>query len=970
MSEGATTIAPVVPTNDPQQAAVVAHERGALVVTGKAGTGKTWALQERFVRLLDSGIDSSRVALVVRSKAERIAIRDALQERIGATSELHVLTIHALAFAVAGQLGIGGEEPIEVLDATEQFALVRELLEGEDPGEWPAYGQMLHSRGFAEQVRTFLLRAQESAQEPDVIAARAAAAGLSGFAELAGFYQRYLDVLAATGRTDYPGLVLHAAAAAHARTGDGSFDHVMVDDHHDTTLAAHALIESLAPTSLVFSGRLDGHVFSFTGTTDAPFRALVDDPDVANVELPVQHRGTPSLRAWSSVHPSDEFTAVARELRRVHFEEGVPWHDLAVVARRADLHLTGIIRALDDAAIPRVAPENARSLLVEAGTMPYVTALRWCARPEQRDLLAEPLLSSELTRLTPAEARSLVRSAKVNGKPPREAFDHAAELHLDAAQTVKELRDALAAASATAEGSVGQTFRSLWHQLPHSRRLVEAEARGDATARRDLDAILALAATIADHDGSADPSTEAFLVWLEAGAEGPGLAAEDERRDAVRVLTAHGTAGREFDSAIIIGASEGNFPSVSRPEPMFDLAALDGPILQAERTRQRLEDEGRLFELVTSRARRTVLCTASDEHDPAERSPIRSRFLTHVAWEAAPTPPFGDPVSAGEALALWRRILADHEASEVDRLVALEGLLAIGDDPSTWWYQRDWTDPGGRLKDQPRVSASRLSTLDDCELKFVLREELGLESGSSAAMWVGKAVHKIMEDADNGEIPRTARALSSTAHQRWRPEMFSSTAASNAWLRIVQDQILPRWLAEYGSRETLVAEQRFQFTFDDALVTGAIDRIGKLDEGTEITDYKTGAKPYGDAKIPDDNLQLALYYLALHEVPELQTYLPVNHIELAFVRHESKGRIVRVERDFTPDDKHDYESAIRERLSELIGHVNNLYDGAPIPPDPTANCRFCSFKPLCPLYDQSGDVLPEETSRTDAEDVA
>ena len=199
-----------------------------------------------------------------------------------------------------------------------------------------------------------------------------------------------------------------------------------------------------------------------------------------------------------------------------------------------------------------------------------------------------------------------------------------------------------------------------------------------------------------------------------------------------------------------------------------------------------------------------------------------------------------------------------------------------------------------------------------------------------------------------------------SAQARWRPDIFASVAASNAWLRIVQDEILPRWLAEYGDRETLQAEQRFAFDYDDALVTGAIDRIGRLEDGSEITDYKTGAKPWGDAKIPDDNLQLAIYYLALHEVPELQQYLPVNHIELAFVRHETHGTIVRVERDFTPDGAATYEEAIRERLSELIAHVNDIYDGAAFLPDPAANCRFCSFKPLCPLFDQSGDVLPAD----------
>ena len=53
---------------------------------------------------------------------------------------------------------------------------------------------------------------------------------------------------------------------------------------------------------------------------------------------------------------------------------------------------------------------------------------------------------------------------------------------------------------------------------------------------------------------------------------------------------------------IVVGTVEGNFPSLSRPEPMFDLDALDHPISQSDRNRARLEDERRLFRMVLGRA--------------------------------------------------------------------------------------------------------------------------------------------------------------------------------------------------------------------------------------------------------------------------------------------------------------------------------------------------------------------------------
>ena len=42
---------------------------------------------------------------------------------------------------------------------------------------------------------------------------------------------------------------------------------------------------------------------------------------------------------------------------------------------------------------------------------------------------------------------------------------------------------------------------------------------------------------------------------------------------------------------IVLEALEGDFPSLSRPEPMFDLATLEGAIARSEVNRRRLADE-------------------------------------------------------------------------------------------------------------------------------------------------------------------------------------------------------------------------------------------------------------------------------------------------------------------------------------------------------------------------------------------
>src|SRR4029077_3934865 len=180
---------------------------------------------------------------------------------------------------------------------------------------------------------------------------------------------------------------------------------------------------------------------------------------------------------------------------------------------------------------------------------------------------------------------------------------------------------------------------------------------------------------------------EGFLEALDAGEHGPGgISREGAEGDAVQVLTAHGTVGQEFDTVLVAGATEGNFPSLSRPEPMFDLAALQRVRSRSEQVRERLEDERRLFRMVVGRARRRVVLVAADMHPDADELTQRSRFVDElgVTWSAGPEGTDDDPVSVREAAASWRRQLADRNVEAWRRLAALEGLRALGADPATW----------------------------------------------------------------------------------------------------------------------------------------------------------------------------------------------------------------------------------------------------------------------------------------------
>ncbi|HEX6330030.1 MAG TPA: ATP-dependent DNA helicase [Actinomycetota bacterium] len=946
---------------DSRQLDVLGHARGALLVTGGFGTGKTTVLRERFLHLLAHGADPDRVVVVVGSRRAREEARRVLLARLPASvANLRVSTIHGLAYQVvsARYHDLRYERPPAILAAPEQFAKVQELLAGEDPERWPAYGTLLGLRGFADAVRQLVLRAQEALIGPDEIVRAAEARSLGGWRELAEFLRRYQEVLDAEGAVDFAGLVAQAAVAAEL--GEPPFDHVLVDDYQDATFGTERLLAALAPQSLVVAGNPDAHVYSFQGTTSVPLLRFRERFAADEVGLETEHRAAKvEVLARAAAHSSEEHAGVARELRRLHVEDGVPWRDLAIVVRRQGPHLGGLLRALDDAGVPRHAPESGLALTAEPATVPFTLAMRWIARPLERDGLAEPVLVSELGGLSPPAARSLLRTARASGRPPSEALDLADRLDPPERDELRMLTIALGRADAVA-GSVIEAFRALWERLPYAARLV-ARAETSPMARRDLDAVVAFARAVERAGGSADPSVAAFVDQLEAGQGGPGVSGVGEAdADAVQVLTAHGATGMEFDTVVVVGVTEGNFPSLTRPEPMFDLAVLEGDESRSDRMRLRLADERRLFASVLGRARRGVVLTASDP--PAGVDGARSRFVDERAVEWAPMPASPpEPISVAEAAAQWRRTLADPSSGRADRLAALDGLVALGVDARRWWFQNDWTDTGRPLHERLRLSFSRLERLENCELQFVLGEELGLSRRGGYQAWVGKLVHELVEQCEKGEIDRSLDALVAALEERWQDAPFPSKAVSDAFKRVAVEWMLPNWFTSFGQLPAADdgTEMGFEFEFEGATITGKIDRIGPHDHGFRITDFKTG----NPEKAPKaaESLQLGIYYLGVTLSPELERYRPVRAVDLSFLRgHWKTHEIVTHAWPVSPAGEEEYQARVRERLSGLVRRIRELDEAGTYRPDPTADCYFCDFKPLCPLYPEGQPLFAIE----------
>jgi hypothetical protein len=294
------------------------------------------------------------------------------------------------------------------------------------------------------------------------------------------------------------------------------------------------------------------------------------------------------------------------------------------------------------------------------------------------------------------------------------------------------------------------------------------------------------------------------------------------------------------------------------------------------------------------------------------------------------------------------------------RLAALRGLDALGADPTTWWYQREWSDSGKPLRDTLRMSYSRLSNLENCELQHVLGDELGLGRVAGYQAWVGKLVHGIIERIERGELGKTKQEILDEVDRRWREQEFPSKAVSVAHRKLVEERMFKNWWFEYGEEDSLGNEVRFEFDFEGTTIVGVIDRIGPMPGGgTRITDFKTGNPD--NAPKAEESLQLGIYYLAVKESDDLAEYRPVRQVELAFIKGTWKGDhpLVKPTWQITPDDEEAYQGSVREALAWLIAQKRELNVTERYRPNPTANCFWCDFKSLCPLFPEGQPVFEE-----------
>jgi len=992
-----------------------------LVALGGPGTGKTTVLEERFVALAKKdGCSPDRLLLLVPNRAQKMALQDRLTRRLlfeegfEALIDVPVFTWHGFANHLVSRHYdlMGYSEPPVLLTSPEQWGEVREALAKEDPVNWPYHKHLLQNRGFADEVVDFCIRAEQRAfenAELDALAARQ-----PKWVEIVRFYKAHRNRLRNRSRIDYAMLLREAVEllsepqAPEVRAAfQKRFLHVLVDDGQELALVQQKLLHFLAGfsegnldgRSLVLVGDPDSAIETFRGaepdwiddfekefgahetvTLKTSYRlgAEFGDAALALIERneirdhrPKEFVGNASLEVRRFASLSTELESVARTLRLAHLQDKVRYEDMAILLTSPRSMLPPLERALDALEVPFSISAPDRPLRREPIVRAFADLAAFAYRDEpELDKILE-LLRSPLIDLADESVREIERVARLRAVDVVQVLrEPGADLKLPDTEIAKvtellELRDLL---RAKAGAAADEAFWVVWDRSSKCRALKEAAMTSlEHSAHRDLDALVAFSRALGRYveRRRGEGTLEQYLNSMERADFGSDPWLPPERAGGgVSVLSFHGAKGKEWDLVAVCGVIEGQIPKGRRATGLFDPYFLDetDPI---RRARKNEAEDRRVFYVATTRAKSRCIVTTSP--GPSRRGEP-SRFIEELFGEipeieaAEDTP----PLTFAEAAARYRKVLANPAAPAGERIAALAGIKRICEldpsctaaQPTEWWWRWDWTPQTVSIREQQhgisddlpldklRTSYSRISTYDNCGLQYLFAVVLGLDPESSHNMAFGSVVHKVFEEIELKKLePGAAYELYDIEFKKIESE-FPNKAVMRQFKRDGQLMI-----ERYGNHlkpwQAAKVEHQFKVDLDGHRITGRIDRIDKIGKNLTISDYKTSSAAIGwdEAR---ESLQLAIYYLAAKNDPEIKKMGEPAAMQLIYPKPPlSRGDVQK--RVQKPEEA---EAALK-RLPALIENVLK----EDFRPNPEADCTWCKFKPLCPLWSE-GKELP------------
>ncbi len=350
-------------------------------------------------------------------------------------------------------------------------------------------------------------------------------------------------------------------------------------------------------------------------------------------------------------------------------------------------------------------------------------------------------------------------------------------------------------------------------------------------------------------------------------------------------MSAHAAKGLEWDTVVVAGVQQDDWPDVRGRADLLGLDALldaadgIGPSSTARSgsVARALAEERRLFYVATTRARRRLVVTSVEDDEQ-----VPSRFLAELAGAGPiehgwPSDTAGRPRRALHLSALvadLRAAVVDRTRPEVERREAIEGLARLASAGIRGAHPDEWQGLATASSDEPaipsglpvRLSPSQVESVLGCPLRAVLTRNGGAAAPSSSQL-LGVIVHALAEGITNGVDDADLDAavdgllagqdhLPGWERARTRRLIATMTAAVRAWVQTTR-----------ADREFLGSEVPIDVALPagdrEVRLVGRADWVSRGADGrVVVSDFKTSAATPSRSEV-DEQAQLAVYQVAV-----------------------------------------------------------------------------------------------------------
>ncbi len=399
------------------------------------------------------------------------------------------------------------------------------------------------------------------------------------------------------------------------------------------------------------------------------------------------------------------------------------------------------------------------------------------------------------------------------------------------------------------------------------------------------------------------------------------------RESRVRLMTAHGSKGLEFEHVFIINATENSFGEKSDRDSLKLLPAIykisqdsDGDL-----DKHSIDDERRLFYVCITRAKKSV-CITYASYDENGKEVLPSPFVLEIRAD--------------------RKTIIDTKIFEKN-IKENPALLYIERKPvGTQEIDREFVS---ELFHNHPLSVSALNNYLSCPWKYFYRNLLRIPSTQEKHQIYGTAMHSAVEDLWRGlkerevgveylvdSYKRELGLLGVLSDREFNEALKRGTEALTGWFAWANPKLTNPIIPEFGIKGVEMTK--------DILLSGNLDKVEMVgDKKAIVTDYKTGKQKSrndieGKTKTSTGDMlrQLQFYKLLL----ELHDNIKMQSGVIEFLEANDSGNYSREEFEISDESVAELRKTIERVATEIttLAFWNTTCEDK--------ECKYCGYRKL------------------------